>query len=135
MNIPKKRTKMKSSYLTLLILAALLVGSDQHAAAGSAGLLQENPVLQASETDPTLTLFGNKGFDEEEKDDFADEKEDEMVGSTHHILKSFCAFFVRTLENLAIAECLSVPCPLHGCVSYPAFFDIVVKNSFTSCSS
>ena len=81
---------MTSSYLTLLILAALPVRSDQHAAAGAG--LQENPVLQASEeTDPAFSLFDNKGFDDEKKDDdLDDEKEDEMVGATRHFLKSFC---------------------------------------------
>ena len=76
-------------------MAALPVGSDQHAAAGAS--LQENPMLQSSETDLAFSLFDNKeGIDEEkEAGDFDDEEEDEMVGSTHRILKSFCPLLLE----------------------------------------
>jgi hypothetical protein len=91
---------MKSSCLTLMILAALPAGSDQqHAAAAAAAgaSLQEHPMLQASETDPAFSLFDNKEVIDEEKEagDFDDEEEDETVGSTHRILKSFCPLLLE----------------------------------------
>ena len=80
---------MKSSNLAWMIMAALPVGSDQHAA--STGLLKEKPLLQARKAELALSFFETKDkFDEEEEDGFDNEEEDEMVSSTY-ILKSFCA--------------------------------------------
>jgi hypothetical protein len=111
-----KRTKMKSSYLTWLILAALPFGSDQHAAAGAS--LQENPVLQASETDPAFSLFDTEeGSDEEEEEEgFDEEEEDEMVSSsdTSHSQEFLC-FVARALYDLAIVASLPVRCCRHVC--------------------
>jgi hypothetical protein len=77
-----------------LILAALPVGSYQHAAGTS---LQEKPMLQAGDTEPAFSWFDKKEGFHEEKEEFGEEEEDQdIMVSFENPFFRVCALPVRS---------------------------------------